>query len=50
VELAFFKVKSTDNVADIVIKPVVGALFLKHRATVLGIDPEYATTTIYSFK
>ena len=31
------KVKSADNVADIVTKPLTGAAFVRHLATILGL-------------
>ena len=31
------KVKSEDNVADIVTKPLTGEAFIRHRATILGL-------------
>ena len=36
-QIAPLKVAAEDNVADIVTKPLTGALFIKHREAILGL-------------
>ena len=36
-QIVALKVDSLDNVSDITTKPLTGDLFVKHRATVLGL-------------